>query len=410
MRASGWMVLAVFAGSCAPSKLPSVLELTLSPKAVTDATPVQIRVVGTKGDGSIGAGTVKITSTAGSLVTPVRVSLDRFGTASAELFCDPTSEPECAQPVRVVGEWVSDGAVATAEARLNATGTVGTGTGSGIGTTGGGAGGGSGGGSSEPFMGVYIAGSLENSTYSGIAPVTAPSAIFGLVPTHDPRDLSMTLRGNVYYDQSLRVYRLGLDSLTSATPQLNDTELTTPFCGDVGGVDTIKTWPDTGEVFAFCYNNALGEKLAPDGWVVAVLGWNRYVLAYNQTSQMAIFKDLVKVADVPLAIAGSRASADSEGFLMADPMTCRMMRVSYSGVPTSIGQLLDRPPPELGTVSCCGWLEGTVARDGSLYIEPMIDGAPALVRCVPGGGASLIFSHLESTPSPHLIDWEVIVP
>lgn len=408
MRASGWMVLAVFAGSCAPPKLPSVLELTLSPKAVTDATPVQIRVVGTKGDGSVGAGTVKITSTAGSLVTPVRVSLDRFGTASAELFCDPTSEPECAQPVRVVGEWVSDGAVATAEARLNATGTVGTGTGSGIGTTGGGAGGGSGGGSSEPFMGVYITGSLESSNFSGIAPVLTPRAIFGLIPTHDFRALSMTSSGSVYFTYFLKVYRLGLDSLTSTNPLANDSEITTS-CGASWGANTIMTWPDTGEVFPFCYNNSLGEKLVPEGWVVSALGWNRNVLAHNDYYHLAVFRDGAKVAEVPLWADFSRSSANSEGFLVTDSGNCRMVRVSYAGLATPIGMLPGVTSPELGMVSCCGEL-GTVARDGSLYVEATIEGAPALVRCVPGGGASLVFSHLEQTPQPHLVDWDVIVP
>ncbi len=142
MRAMAWVACGacvLIAGSCAPKGTP-VLEIALSPKTVTDATPVQVRVVGTKGDGKVGTGTVTITSVRGSLVSPATVQLDGFGTANAALICDRATEPECAQPVRVVAEWTSGGVAVSAEVRLNAPGSGtggGTGAGGGTGTGGG---------------------------------------------------------------------------------------------------------------------------------------------------------------------------------------------------------------------------------------------------------------------------------
>lgn len=143
-------VFGAMLAACPPPKGEPALELTLTPKTVTNGTPVKVRVVGTAGDGRVGSGTVKITSARGSLTTPAEVQLDAFGSATAELICDPTTEPECANSVRVVGEWTSDGVKTSAEARLNSGGTTGAGGGAGggvFGTDGGGAGGGAAGGS-----------------------------------------------------------------------------------------------------------------------------------------------------------------------------------------------------------------------------------------------------------------------
>lgn len=114
----GWVGLLLGAGACGPKGAPN-LELALSPKFVTDATPARVKVVATKADGTLGTGHVKITSDLGSLVTPADVQLDRYGTAVAELVCDQRVEPACASPVRVVADWSSDGVAATAETRLN---------------------------------------------------------------------------------------------------------------------------------------------------------------------------------------------------------------------------------------------------------------------------------------------------
>jgi hypothetical protein len=135
-------------GGCGAPKGEPLLDLKLTPNAVSDGTVVQVSVIATAGDGTVGKGTVRITSAAGSLTAPVDLTLDSFGTARGPFTCDPTMESACARPVRVVAEWSTEGKVVIAEARLNSSS---TGTGGGSGTGGGpGTGGGSGGGSGQP--------------------------------------------------------------------------------------------------------------------------------------------------------------------------------------------------------------------------------------------------------------------
>ena len=137
------LAMILVSGACAPKPDPT-LTLTLAPKTVTNATPVQVQVAAVKGDGSLGTGLVKLTSGAGSLSTPVEVQLDSYGTARAELICDPRSETDCVRDVTVTAKWTIDGVTATAEARLNAGGVTAAGGGAGgggAGVTGGGGGG-----------------------------------------------------------------------------------------------------------------------------------------------------------------------------------------------------------------------------------------------------------------------------
>lgn len=132
MRWTGFLAVLALT-SCSPKGQP-VLDLTLSSKVVTNATPVHVKVVATSGDGRVGVGSVKISSAHGSLSVPVDVTLDGFGTAKAELVCDPNTEASCGGQVLVSATWSSDGVAVTAEARLNS----GIGAGTGAGTGGGG--------------------------------------------------------------------------------------------------------------------------------------------------------------------------------------------------------------------------------------------------------------------------------
>jgi len=124
--------------SCAPQTHP-VLDLTLSRKTVVDATPLQVKVAGTNAAGKAGTGTVKITSEAGSLADGVEVQLDNYGTAKAELICDPLSQPACVESVRVTATWTSDKEVVVAQAAFTVSSTgAGGGNGGGSGSGGGG--------------------------------------------------------------------------------------------------------------------------------------------------------------------------------------------------------------------------------------------------------------------------------
>lgn len=108
--------------SCGPMMVPAELVITLAPRAVTDATPVRVTVTATHGDGSIGQGTVKVTSSAGSLTAGTDLTLDEFGRATTMLVCDPTMESLCSPSVRVVAEWNAGakGGVVTGEGRVGA--------------------------------------------------------------------------------------------------------------------------------------------------------------------------------------------------------------------------------------------------------------------------------------------------
>ncbi len=134
MKPMSWIALLVLMGSCGAQVADPELQITLSPNTVSGPTPVVVKVTATKGDGSVGSGSVTITSTRGSLVVPEVVMLDGFGTARTEFVCDTILEPECAAAVRVVATWTVGSFTATVEAKLNAAGTTGTGGGSGGGT------------------------------------------------------------------------------------------------------------------------------------------------------------------------------------------------------------------------------------------------------------------------------------
>ncbi len=170
MKSLRWLWL-ILVGSCGAPVGEPVLELKLSPKVVSDGTVVQVGLTAVEGDGRVGKGTVRVTSVAGSLRTPVEVELDSFGTGRVPFTCDPTMESACASSVRVVGEWTTGGKVIVAEARLNASGSSGTGGGSGAG-----GGAGSGGGSGQPNdAGVII---LNNQCSATANPGTEPRCCY----------------------------------------------------------------------------------------------------------------------------------------------------------------------------------------------------------------------------------------
>jgi hypothetical protein len=165
------VVLAVVAvasvvAACGTQMAPPELVLSLTPSRVSDATPVIVKITAFDSKGKNGTGTVRVTSVRGSLAAGVDVTLDAYGTARAELVCDPGLDLGCLQPVRVVAEWTTEGQTITAETRLNNGAMVGAG---------GGSGGGGGGAGTSPDAGYYF---ITNSCDRSAVPGAQPSCCF----------------------------------------------------------------------------------------------------------------------------------------------------------------------------------------------------------------------------------------
>ena len=219
-KAWGAVAVAVVIGSCAQPALP-VLELTLSPKTVNDGTPVRVRVVGTRADGKIGTGTVKVTSKRGTL-TPAEIQLDRFGVGVLELVCNPAVDGECAGPTLVTATWTSESVTVTAEALLNATGAA---TGGGTGTGGGAAGGGAGGGAA-----MLVPCSAMDFNFGAAVALQQPTATFSQ-SSFGPFTVSRSVDGMVSdgygwaSDQQLTRSQTAAFETVSDTTQQNGTRL-----------------------------------------------------------------------------------------------------------------------------------------------------------------------------------------
>lgn len=361
--------------ACGPPMGEPVLELTLTPRNVTDATPVKVRVVGTRADGTVGTGTVKITSARGSLTTPVDVQLDSFGSATTDLICDPTAEPECAQPVRVVGEWTSDGVATSAEARLNS-GSIGGGPGGGGGTTGGGTGGGTASSARTPhYIGeVYKFGFLLGYSFHEIVPGSRVNQPRILVPANS-NTWSAGPGGRVYYvttnpREAFEAVPEQLKDWAIGTPFQNDPKITSP-CG-MGAMDLAQflVFPDTGEQTFVCVDPASSSAPVrmPASQRVHTLGWNRNFIAHTQLTggALELWRDGNKVADLPAPMgATSRITAVSDGFLVN--AGCEVSKVDFTGAVTPLGNFTGSPPAT-GTnhpSECC---RATVGPDLKGYV------------------------------------------
>ncbi|MBX7097671.1 MAG: hypothetical protein K1X89_08165 [Myxococcaceae bacterium] len=100
-------VLALVAFSACPTAGTGspTLALTASPNKIDDqgqATTLTVEAL--DADGKPGAGTVKITSAAGSLVDGTSVTLDAAGKATAMFSCEVLLDAKCKGPVRITAE------------------------------------------------------------------------------------------------------------------------------------------------------------------------------------------------------------------------------------------------------------------------------------------------------------------
>lgn len=100
-------VLAVlFAVSCGPMGMAE-LDLAVIPRTIPDdGTEAVVRVTATTAKGEIGRGTVRVSSTIGSLKDGETLTLDTFGTAKTVFTCNRATEPACAGTVTFSATWV----------------------------------------------------------------------------------------------------------------------------------------------------------------------------------------------------------------------------------------------------------------------------------------------------------------
>jgi hypothetical protein len=102
MRRVVWGLL--FSGfGCSAGTDGGDLAVTLVPKSPVDAKPIRASVVATSLDGTIGVGTVRFSATPGE-ASPEQVELDAFGSASTNIICDPSVNPEC-RTLKVAARW-----------------------------------------------------------------------------------------------------------------------------------------------------------------------------------------------------------------------------------------------------------------------------------------------------------------
>ena len=254
---------------------PSLI-VTLNPNRVSDSTPVMVKVSAVTADGKVGTGKVKVTSTAGSLVDPVELTLDAYGTANTTLVCDPTTEPECSSAVRVVGEWTSNRVDTTAEARLNSGGTGGTGGNGGSGGAGGG--GGSGGGTGETLSSV-----------STVCDASVPANRFGAplrccqpreVTTTGPECSALVLGHN---GQSILRFVDSTGARSIDVPVTAHIPSVSVMCG--GGDDrfarlTLGLPPGARE---FQHLSSVGRVTSDGTWVESSTAYGRILLLYSLT-------------------------------------------------------------------------------------------------------------------------------
>lgn len=128
--------LLLYAVACGGG-MEAALVLEATPRTFPASGVARINVTAFTPEGTIGTGSVRLTSTAGSLVDGVDLPLDGYGTATVDLSC-PSSEMGCLTTVTVNGTWETKDGVVEAQVRINAA-TNGGGAG-GSGGTGGGSG------------------------------------------------------------------------------------------------------------------------------------------------------------------------------------------------------------------------------------------------------------------------------
>lgn len=113
-----WCVASLAVVSACGSKMEPELYLTANPKTLTSGATATVKLSATAADGTPGTGTVRVTSTAGSLKDGADVDLSD-GAGTIDFVCDTTLDADCTGTVTVSGEWVVDAVHVTGEVKLS---------------------------------------------------------------------------------------------------------------------------------------------------------------------------------------------------------------------------------------------------------------------------------------------------
>jgi hypothetical protein len=104
LDAAAAMTLALATGSCTSSDSSASLDVALSSSTVTGAQSVKVNLTATNADGTVGVGSVQVQSSAGSLTTPVTLTLDPYGLAQTTLTPEYVTNM-CSSSIQVTATW-----------------------------------------------------------------------------------------------------------------------------------------------------------------------------------------------------------------------------------------------------------------------------------------------------------------
>lgn len=421
--------LAVLAAStailwaCGPGAGTAVLDVTVTPKAIDDKGQVaDVKVVATDSQGRIGAGSVTVKSTAGSLFDGETVTLDAYGTGTTTFSCDVSQDVDCFGSVTVSGTWTVDGLTVKGEQRV----TVGSGSGGGTGTGGGtGSGGGAGTGGGSPATDTVLVLGPIGGTGVGIAPVTAPTQVrIGL-----PASLlvvAIRANGSIVYlrDQPVILYEFQPDTWKqsgtgSAFPnaEANDIKVDN-VCGTTNapyGLANLWTRPDSNNYVYQCglNNNLRFEATTPhtewDGFGLIALGYGKAALLQQSQSAgghvVILDKEGTAVTTTLNSADRKLVKARNDGFWFQgfDGTNCVLRHLAFDGTITDVGTQAALPSDVTVAASCRGVLDN----NGALFSIGTRNGKTVVVKQPLLPGTSDVVYNTESLPTT---DYSVFPP
>ncbi len=113
-----FLILVLAAVGCTPTPPPE-LTIIARPTEINDTGEVTtLSVTATDGNGAVGKGQVRISSTAGTLKEGGSFDLDAYGVVRTPYSCKLADDPQCREQVRLIASWTTDGQTATTDTHV----------------------------------------------------------------------------------------------------------------------------------------------------------------------------------------------------------------------------------------------------------------------------------------------------